>query len=277
MKDTHHEPVVVHFQGVEFPDIVRARWALCFEDLRMSWSYRPRRFELSDGEYEPDFWLNEHKIWFQVGDVLHDADHLRWRRFAARVAENMSPAASGSRVRDHLRATGWPLVTEAALFSVGGIPRTPAEATGGPRPRPTLGAAMYSADGSRCRWVSCFACGWIGAEPYARDGAEPRHAHDVRADAPRLLAAYRLARQANPAMEINGNGCARCRAPLALGDLIAAGSKINNRRWYHAMCLLQSRRERYGERALPVEPDPDTSRVQKSVPMHGRGRGTKAA
>jgi hypothetical protein len=266
MKDTRQESRAVRFQGVDFPQVAHARWALFFEDLQMSWAYRPQTFDV--GEYQPDFLLSETRTWFQVGVALHDADHLLWRRFVAAGAAATVPQPGGlSRPADQ--------VPGAALYHVGGIPdaATVAVEHG---PRPAGGAAMYSADGSRCQWVFCGVCGWAGVEPSGGSVGHV-HGHAVRADAPRLLAAYRLARQANRARETYGTGCARCRTPLALGDLIAAGRKIRNRRWYHAMCLLQSRRERYGTLALPAGLHHEATRVQKPTSVHGHTARTEAA
>jgi hypothetical protein len=279
MKDTRQESRAVRFQSVDFPEVAHARWALFFEDLQMPWVYRPQAFDLGDGEYVPDFWLSETGVWFHLGDALHDAGHLRWQRFAAAIAKGRPTAARESQHCGFPQPAERLPVTSAGLYSVGGIPGATTVA-GGHWPRLAGGAAMYTADGSRCQWMFCTVCGWTGPAPIARaTGGGSGHVHDhaVRVDAPRLLAAYRLARQANPAKETSGNGCARCRAPLALGDLITAGRKIQKRRWYHAICLLQSRRERYGTLPLPSEAGPERSREQEPPPAPGHPARSEAA
>lgn len=247
---------VIRFQGTEFPTVLHAQWALLFDDLLISWRFRVESFALRDGwTYEPDFWLPTHQLWFQVGgDSLNGDDYRLWQRFAA--AADATTCDERDRppfeIDDewHCKPAGQSLPDEwqarDVLYSVGGIPAPEQMTPSGPMDREH--DSMYTANETCYEWTACPSCGYVGAEFCGRADrlacghGDPDRDKNYRADDPRILAAYRLARQAIAA-RMPGR-CARCEGPIDPGDLVAAGRAIGNRRWYHADCLLFSRRER---------------------------------
>lgn len=248
----------IHFQGVQFPSLLHAQWALFFDDLFIPWRFRVRTFALRDGiEYEPDFWLPTHQLWFQVGGETWDrADYEQWHEFAA-AADGGVPCEAHERFERGMPCARHdvdvaPLLPEDwqardVLYSVGGIPLP--QGAQDPVSADVWHKSMYTATDCCYKWTSCPSCGFVGAEFGGRaDRLSCGHGdtsrdNNCRSDDPRILAAYRLARQTTSA-RMQGN-CARCCEPMKLGDLIAAGRAISSRRWYHADCLLASRRERY--------------------------------
>lgn len=54
------------YQGVRFRSRTEARWAVFFDQLEIPWDYEPEGYQLPSGWYMPDFWLPEHRIFFEV-------------------------------------------------------------------------------------------------------------------------------------------------------------------------------------------------------------------
>ncbi|MEU4420989.1 hypothetical protein AB0F81_10200 [Actinoplanes sp. NPDC024001] len=245
----------IHFHDTDFPTIAHAQWALVFDDLLIPWRFRPETFALAGQQrYEPDFWLPRHRLWFQLGgESLNAADIRRWRSFAAaadaelcEAREEMLDRTWCPTARPAVAALPPQWLARDLLYAVGGIPA--------PEQMIERGHAggqhhsMYTATDRCYQWTSCRTCGYVGAELDGRadrlacgHGDAGRDA-DCRANDPRILAAYRLARQSRAARI--GGTCARCTGAVNVGDLVAAGRAIGHRRWYHAGCLLLSRRER---------------------------------
>lgn len=97
--------------------------------------------------------------------------------------------------------------------------------------------------------TACPQCGHIGAEHagwadrLACGHGDPIRDDNERSSAPQILGGHRLARQTVAAQF--GGLCAECATPMTFGDLVGAGRAVGRRRWYHADCLLVSRRKRY--------------------------------
>ncbi|GIF15473.1 hypothetical protein [Actinoplanes teichomyceticus] len=248
------------YAGVGFSTLLHARWALICEDLGVPWSYRPITFPLSGGsEYEPDFWLPQQRIWMQVpGEHASMPDYRRWREFAAATEVNEHCTARhqytpGMRCEAHglhtiapIRDSRW--LANLVLYNVGDIP-APKEMTDiGPVDNQQQSMLTLLAGGYQ--WTRCADCGTVTAAPQGLVGdlgcghTSPSGAVESRADDPGLMMAFGLARQ-TVAAEFDGGQCAYCDDPIAVGDLIAAGRPVRRRRWYHANCLLNSRRERH--------------------------------
>ena len=248
---------ITQFQGITFPTLLHAQWALFFDDLLIPWTFRPAAFTLSGGcEYVPDFWLARHELWFQVGgEQWNDGDFEQWQEFTA--AADGAPCDAhtefmpGMACDWHGRHTVAPLPEQwrakDTLYSVGVLPAPEEMREAGPLS--SEHDSMHSAHDDGYQWTSCPTCGFIGAEFDGRADrlgcghGDRERDKNYRANDPRILAAYRLARQTTSA-QMNGT-CARCTMKLNPGNLIAAGRPVGRRRWYHADCLLASRRERY--------------------------------
>ncbi|WP_199512213.1 hypothetical protein [Nucisporomicrobium flavum] len=243
------------FAGVEFPSTRHAQWALFFGHLCMPWLFRPHAFSVTgvDG-FHPDFWLPEHRLWFQVGgDVAGGLEFRRWRRFAEAADDELYEVRESTLDRSWYPEAPHPIVAlppqwraRDALYAVGGVP-APDDMTG----RGPVGGtrnSMYTACDRWYQWTRCPACGYIGAAFQGRadrlvcgHGDRERDGN-CRADDPKILSAYRLAQQATTARM--AGVCARCTEPVSVGDLIAAGRAVGARRWCHAGCHLTSQRER---------------------------------
>jgi len=267
---------ITQHQGQSFPTLLHAQWALFFDDLLIPWTFRPTNCTLSGGcEFVPDFWLPRHELWFQVGGEEWDrGDFEQWQEFAAAADGTPCTAhinfVSGMACDWHGRHTIPPLQEEwrarDTLYSVGTLPAP--EGIGESGPLRPVHDSIHNAHDEEYQWTSCPACGFVGAEFDGRADrlgcghGDQQRDKNYRANDPRILAAYRLARQTTSArMQSN---CARCEVTLSPGDLIAAGRPVARRRWYHADCLLASRRERY--------PSPDFSRGLTSTGLPGDRR-----
>ncbi|MFI5867660.1 hypothetical protein [Streptomyces sp. NPDC051546] len=166
-----------------------------FDHLGVAWQYEPEGFDLGEGcWYLPDFWLPELRFWFEVkGHGAADGIDL-WERFAQAadppseedVADGISPVL-------HVLPAQW---RGRALLAYGDVPRP--EGAGGVRAE---GESMLASTGDPFfQWCICLGCGRVGAE---FDGRWERiccehELEDVTessADHPRLLAAYRAARE----------------------------------------------------------------------------------
>lgn len=266
----------VQFMDVRFPSVPHAQWALFFEDLGIPWQFRIMPFSLGAGvTYLPDFWLVEQRAWFQVGDdAHHDEDLNRWEVFARAAerpgcdhsdpefcAEAREPDCQVPGSEDRVWLPEQWQVTDP-LYSAGGIPVPEQMTDTGPFPN-TLGT-MHTASDNWYQWTVCPSCGFVGAEHAGRaDRLACGHGDSSRdkngqANHPRLLAAYRLARQ-TIAARLSGT-CAECAQPINPDDLVGAGRLVGRRRWYHADCLLISRRERYRQHQREIgSPDAGTT------------------
>ncbi|MEU4621517.1 hypothetical protein AB0G04_16280 [Actinoplanes sp. NPDC023801] len=249
----------VQFSGVRFPTLLHAQWALFFEDLFMPWQFRPETFTLGSGvRYAPDFWLPRHELWFQVGlDADFQEDFRRWQEFAAAAdcepCEAHNQFVPGMTCEIHETHSGRPLPEQwrarEVLYSAGGLPAPEHMDAEGPRWNRNNFESMLTAHDNWYQWTACPQCGYVGAEHAGRADrlacghGDPIRDSNERSNAPQILAAYRLARQTVAAQF--GGLCAECATPMAFGDLVGAGRPVGRRRWYHADCLLVSRRKRY--------------------------------
>jgi hypothetical protein len=62
-----------------FRSRIEARWAVFFDYLKIAWEYEAEGFELPYGRYLPDFWLTDHRWWFEVKGALPVAEKDRNR------------------------------------------------------------------------------------------------------------------------------------------------------------------------------------------------------
>lgn len=57
------------YKGCKFRSRLEARWAVFFETLGLRWNYEPEGFRLSKRLYLPDFFLPDHRFYFEVKPV----------------------------------------------------------------------------------------------------------------------------------------------------------------------------------------------------------------
>ncbi|MEW2635389.1 hypothetical protein AB0903_28030 [Streptomyces sp. NPDC048389] len=169
-----------------------------FDHLGVVWQYEPEGFDLGSGHwYLPDFWLPDLRIWLEVkGHGASDGIGL-WERFAqaadppsdADVAGGVAPALS-------VLPAAW---RGRALLAYGDIPRPGDARPGGVWP--AASEAMLASTGDPFfQWCICLSCGRVGAEFDGRwericCGHSLEGGPESSADHPRLLAAYRAARE----------------------------------------------------------------------------------
>ena len=61
------KPIDTIFKGNRFRSRLEARWAVFFDELRIKYDYEPEGYALAEhGNYLPDFWLPEFKLWVEV-------------------------------------------------------------------------------------------------------------------------------------------------------------------------------------------------------------------
>jgi hypothetical protein len=166
-------PIETVYNGYRFRSRLEARWAVFFNTLDVPYSYEPEGFELGEGiRYLPDFWLPDQRCWVEI-------------------------KPPGEWVYHH----------ECQLLAMQSECRLVLYITGNPWPG-EYGIAPYPMAGDEFRAQSpwLFALGrrsdrelWICNDYVGADCLNRIISGDSRyplADAPRLIGAYRAARQA---------------------------------------------------------------------------------
>ncbi len=59
------------YNGYKFRSRLEARWAVCFDALKIKWNYEPEGFDLGGGMwYLPDFYLPEWDTWIEIKPTI---------------------------------------------------------------------------------------------------------------------------------------------------------------------------------------------------------------
>jgi hypothetical protein len=61
--------IETHYAGYRMRSRLEARWAVFFDTLGIKWEYEIEGFNLDGNLYLPDFWLPDHKLWFEVKGI----------------------------------------------------------------------------------------------------------------------------------------------------------------------------------------------------------------
>lgn len=78
--------------GVTLRSRPEAYWALFFEHLGIEWQYEPRKFEMGDTTYTPDFYLPQSRMWVEV--KAYDGDlKEKFPKYVEAVATVLSGSA----------------------------------------------------------------------------------------------------------------------------------------------------------------------------------------
>lgn len=59
-------PIETKYKGYRFRSRLEARWAVCFDFMRIRWEYEPEGFVTPFGPYLPDFWLPDWGVYAEV-------------------------------------------------------------------------------------------------------------------------------------------------------------------------------------------------------------------
>ncbi|MGC5562829.1 hypothetical protein ACPYPG_08300 [Streptomyces sp. FR-108] len=78
--------------GVTLRSRPEAYWALFFEHLGIKWQYEPRRFDLADTTYTPDFYLPESRMWVEVKSGDFDLE-IKFPKYVEAVATALSESS----------------------------------------------------------------------------------------------------------------------------------------------------------------------------------------
>jgi len=60
------EAIETHYKGYKFRSRLEARWAVFFNQMRITFQYEAEGYKLPSGWYLPDFWLPQVKMWAEV-------------------------------------------------------------------------------------------------------------------------------------------------------------------------------------------------------------------
>src|SRR5688572_27829789 len=71
-----YRPIPTRYAGMFFRSKLEARWALCFDVLKMPWVYEMEGFDLAGVWYLPDFWLPEQCYWIEIKPPLPDGEPM---------------------------------------------------------------------------------------------------------------------------------------------------------------------------------------------------------
>jgi hypothetical protein len=64
------EAKVTEYKGNLYRSRTEAKWAVVFDDLKIQFEYESKMFNLSSGNYWPDFWLPVQQVWIEIkGDT----------------------------------------------------------------------------------------------------------------------------------------------------------------------------------------------------------------
>jgi hypothetical protein len=178
--------IQTEYNGLLFRSRIEARWAYLFDLLKVKYEYEKEGYELPSGKYLPDFWLPQQNCWVEIKGQLPDD-------------------------KESTLASELAMSTECPVYIFfGAIPD-------GSFNDDTDSALAYFVDGgdNMYRICLCKQCGAIGIEfngrsdrlpckskGYIDSGVTPgcdRSPHGDKGytfDDPRILRAYRIARQA---------------------------------------------------------------------------------
>lgn len=90
------QPVETKYAGCRFRSRLEARWATCFDALRIRWEYEPQGFAIEDRSggkslYLPDFLLTDHGTWAEIKGSDADLDRRRLEGAAISLPEMPAP------------------------------------------------------------------------------------------------------------------------------------------------------------------------------------------
>lgn len=72
------------YRGIEFASRLEADWAAMLDHLEMPWQYEPCSYQMTSGNYLPDFYLPEQRIWAEVKGPM-DQRLEKTRQFRAQL------------------------------------------------------------------------------------------------------------------------------------------------------------------------------------------------
>lgn len=174
--DTKLKAIETRYKGYRFRSRLEARWAVFFDTLGVRYEYEKEGFVLLGGlTYLPDFWLPDFRLWVEIKPV-NDFDES-WEK------SYHLPGATGF---DCLYICGQPWPNEYAITEMKVDPEGPWD-------------GWFEAEFAECRRCDGLCLlesenGWSQIGPHTCGNAERWPLYG--ADAPRLSAAYKAAREA---------------------------------------------------------------------------------
>lgn len=87
------ETLPTMYSGCTFRSRLEARWAICFDALRIPWQYEPEGYRTAGGNYLPDFALFGGSLHAEVKPALAVVGERDWRRWASFVRHGRWPLA----------------------------------------------------------------------------------------------------------------------------------------------------------------------------------------
>jgi len=72
-----YQPIRTKYDGILFRSRLEARWAVAFDVAGIDYLYEMEGFELPSGNYLPDFWLPQVKMWAEVKPADFTREELR--------------------------------------------------------------------------------------------------------------------------------------------------------------------------------------------------------
>lgn len=70
------QPLPSHYDGTLFRSRLEARWAYFFDLIKLAWDYEPEGFALPAGNYCPDFFLPEWKLFVELKPTQEAVDAI---------------------------------------------------------------------------------------------------------------------------------------------------------------------------------------------------------
>lgn len=81
---TEIQPIQTRYKGILFRSRTEARWAVYFDAMKFAWEYEKEGFSLPSGQYLPDFWLPQVKMWAEVKPfALSDVEYAKCSELVA--------------------------------------------------------------------------------------------------------------------------------------------------------------------------------------------------
>lgn len=106
--------IETRYQGYRFRSRLEARWGVFFDALGLKWEYEPQGFDLPCGNYLPDFWLTQVKMWAEVKPVEFSAIELEKAQQLARLSGSHVLQLIGIPENKPYWAIGW--ATEVGFY-----------------------------------------------------------------------------------------------------------------------------------------------------------------
>ena len=89
------ESVETLYNNIMFRSRLEARWAIFWDNLKVSYEYEPKKFDFGEMRYIPDFWLPEQQKWVEIKGQMPNDVEIKKAQLLAQETKNDVAILSG--------------------------------------------------------------------------------------------------------------------------------------------------------------------------------------